>query len=93
MEEDDDYVDGIGTTKHNCLFICFIRLTTTCFGHCGPSLGYKNYLNEYFHNHTYSQPETSMYQRYGRTCATDTLGVPQSFPFNTTNPTWFFHLT
>ena len=28
-------------SKHNCLSVCFMRLTT-CFGHCGPSLGYKN---------------------------------------------------
>jgi len=32
---------GVGTSKHNCLLICFIRLTT-CFGHCGPSSGHKN---------------------------------------------------
>jgi len=23
-------------SKHICLCILFIRLTTTCFGHCGP---------------------------------------------------------
>ena len=32
---------GRGTSKHNCLCILFIRLTT-CFGHCGPSSGHKN---------------------------------------------------
>jgi len=92
MEKYDDYEEGTGTSKHNCLCTCFIRLTTTCFGHCGPSSGHKNYLNEYFHNHTYSQSETSMYllqthQRHGH--ARDT----PSFPLSTTNPTWFFHLT
>ena len=30
------------TSKHNCLRILFIMLTTTCFGHCGPSSGHKN---------------------------------------------------
>ena len=49
-------------------------------------------LNEFFHNHTNSQPETPMqplrtYQCYGH--ARDTPG----FPLSTTNPTWFFHLT
>ena len=29
----------VGTSKHNCLFILFIRLTK-CFGHCGPSSGH-----------------------------------------------------
>ena len=29
-------------SEHNCLCICFIRLMTTCFGHCGPSSGHKN---------------------------------------------------
>ena len=33
--------EGVGTSKHNCLCILFIRLTT-CFGHCGPSSGHKN---------------------------------------------------
>jgi len=28
-------------SKHNCLSILFIKLTT-CFGHCGPSSGHKN---------------------------------------------------
>jgi len=32
---------GWGTSKHmSC--ILFIMLTTTCFGHCGPSSGHKN---------------------------------------------------
>ena len=35
----------MGTSKHNCLCILFIRLTT-CFGHCGPSSGHKNVYNE-----------------------------------------------
>ena len=33
---------GWGTSKHNCLVSYFIMLTTTCFGHCGPSSGHKN---------------------------------------------------
>ena len=33
------------TSKHSCLCILFIRLTT-CFGHCGPSSGHKNIYNE-----------------------------------------------
>ena len=37
--------EGVGTSKHNCLCILFIRLTT-CFGHCGPSSGYKKMYNE-----------------------------------------------
>ena len=32
---------GVNTSKHKCLCMCFIRLTT-CFGNCGPSLGHKN---------------------------------------------------
>ena len=45
-------------------------------------------LNEYFHKHTHSQPETFMqplrtYQRYEH--ARDT----PSFPLSTTNHTWF----
>ena len=35
-------VRGWGTSKHNCLVHYFIMLTTTCFGHCGPSSGNKN---------------------------------------------------
>ena len=31
----------VGGSKHNCLCILFIRLTT-CFGHCGPSSVHKN---------------------------------------------------
>jgi len=31
----------VGTSKHNCLRILFITLTT-CFGHCGPSSGEHN---------------------------------------------------
>jgi len=34
--------NGVGMSKHNCLCICFIMLTTTCSGHCGPSWGHKN---------------------------------------------------
>ena len=37
----DRHYEGVGTSKHNCLCILFIRLTT-CFGHCGPSSGHKN---------------------------------------------------
>ena len=33
--------ERVCTSKHNCLCIYFIRLTT-CFGHCGPSSGKKN---------------------------------------------------
>ena len=33
--------EGVGKSKHNCLCILFIRLTT-CFGHRGPSSGHKN---------------------------------------------------
>jgi len=33
--------EAVGTSKHNCLCILFIRLTT-CFGHCGPSSGHEN---------------------------------------------------
>jgi len=33
---------GWSTSKHNCLLSYFIMLTTTCFGHCGPSSGHKN---------------------------------------------------
>ena len=32
-------------SKHNCICILFIRLTT-CFGHCGPSSGHKDIYNE-----------------------------------------------
>jgi len=28
-------------SKHNCLYMLFIMLTTTCFGPCGPSSGHK----------------------------------------------------
>jgi len=45
-------------------------------------------LNEYFHNHTYSQPETSC-SRYGRTNATDTLGIPQAFHLALLTPLGF----
>ena len=31
--------------KHNCLCICFIRLTT-CFGRCGPSSSHRTYNEE-----------------------------------------------
>jgi len=34
--------EGVGTSNHNWLCILFIMLTTTCFGHCGPSSGHKN---------------------------------------------------
>ena len=48
-------------------------------------------LNDYFHNHTYSQSETPIqplrtYQCYGH--ARDT----PRFPLSTTNPTWLFSL-
>jgi len=33
---------GGGVSKHNCLVSYFITLTTTCFGHSGPSSGHKN---------------------------------------------------
>jgi len=33
---------GWGRSKHNCLVSYFIMMTT-CFGHCGPSSGHKNY--------------------------------------------------
>ena len=33
-------------SKHNCLVSYFIMLMTTCFGHCGPSSGHKNYIDE-----------------------------------------------
>jgi len=36
---------GAGTSKHNCLCIVFITLTT-CFGHCGPSSGHKMFNEE-----------------------------------------------
>ena len=31
----------IGTSKNNPLYVLFIIITTTCFGHCGPSSGHK----------------------------------------------------
>jgi len=34
--------EGVRYVKHNCLVSYFIMLTTTCFGHCGPSSGHKN---------------------------------------------------
>jgi len=37
----------VGTSKHNCLCILFIMLTT-CFGHCGPSSGHKNVRGELY---------------------------------------------
>ena len=33
---------GVGYVKTQLSFILFIMLTTTCFGHCGPSSGHKN---------------------------------------------------
>ena len=33
---------GMGYVKTQPSFILFIVLTTTCFGHCGPSSGHKN---------------------------------------------------
>ena len=36
---------GVGTSKHNCLCILFITVTT-CFGYCGPSSGHKMYNKE-----------------------------------------------
>ena len=38
--------EGVGTSKHKCLVSYFVMLTTTCFGHCGPSSGHKNYIEE-----------------------------------------------
>ena len=33
---------GWGYVKTQLSCILFVMLTTTCFGHCGPSSGYKN---------------------------------------------------
>jgi len=34
--------EGVGYVKTQLSCILFIMLTTTCFGHCGPSSGHKN---------------------------------------------------
>jgi len=42
INNEDSYREGVGyvTTQMSC--ILFIMLTTTCFGHRGPSSGHKN---------------------------------------------------
>ena len=43
MSENIPHVrEGVGYVKIQLSFILFIMLTTTCFGHCGPSSGHKN---------------------------------------------------
>jgi len=32
----------VGYVKTQLSCVLFIMLTTTCFGHCGPSLGHRN---------------------------------------------------
>jgi len=34
--------EGVGYIETQLSCILFIMLTTTCFGHCGPSSGHKN---------------------------------------------------
>jgi hypothetical protein len=45
---------GLGTSEHYSLCILFNMLTTTCFGHSGPSSGHKHIYNEENFTHTFN---------------------------------------
>ena len=38
----NDIREEVGYVKTQLSFILLVMLTTTCFGHCGPSSGHKN---------------------------------------------------
>ena len=47
--------EGVGYVKTQLSCILFIMLTTTCFGHCGPSSGHKMYKEENYTQYGHSR--------------------------------------